>query len=75
MPTIDSPFWDLGLGVCKKHYLPQIPCPECLAEHDSDIEVRLTDTDRLVLDFEPGMSIGTLLPASHADWLSQRVVA
>ena len=74
MPTIDSPFWDPELGVCKKHHLLQVPCPQCLAEHDRDVEVRLTDKDRLVLDFEPGLSVRALLPAPHADWLSQRVV-
>ena len=75
MPIIDSPFWDLELGVCTKHFVPQIPCPKCLAEQDPNVEVRLTKTDRLVIDFEPGMSIRALLPAPHADWLSQRGVA
>lgn len=74
MPIIDSPYWNERLGVCEKHYLPQIPCPQCLAEKDPDVEVRLNEMDRAVLDFEPELSVKDLLPAKNADWLKARLV-
>lgn len=74
MPKIDSPYWNEKLGVCEKHYLPQIPCLQCLAEHDIDIEVRLDETDYNVLDFNPDYLLRDLLPAKHSDWLLERVI-
>lgn len=75
MAKIDSPYWDEQLRVCKKHYFPQLPCPQCLAEHDSDVEVRLTEMDRTALDFDPDLSVRDLLPAKDGDWMLDRVVA
>lgn len=73
MARLDSPSWDEQLGVCTKHHLPQVPCPKCLAEHDPDVEVWLTETDRAALDLDPNFSIRDLLPAKDSDWLLDRV--
>lgn len=75
MADINSPHWNERLGVCEKHYLPQVPCPQCLDEHDPDVEVRLTEMDQLVLDFDPGLSVRDLLPHTDGNWLLERVVA
>ena len=34
----DSPHWDLINGVCRKHMLPSVPCPACVAGNDPDME-------------------------------------
>lgn len=67
MAKICSPYWNEQLGVCEKHYLPQVPCPQCLAEHGPDVEVRLTEMDQVTLDFDPDLSVGDLLPAEDND--------
>jgi hypothetical protein len=46
MPKIDSPFWDFEIGVCKKHMLPEVPCPACIADKDRDIHFLLTEIER-----------------------------
>ena len=74
MPKIDSPFWNEQLGVCEKHLLPQVPCPQCFATRDKDIEVRLTEMDQNVLNSEPGFFVQDLLPVNDADWLKERIV-
>lgn len=33
----DSPHWNREDGVCTKHYLPSVPCPQCLATGDEDM--------------------------------------
>ena len=75
MAKIDSPYWNEQSGVCEKHYLPQVPCPQCLAEHDSDVEVRLTETEHFALGLDPDLSVRDLLLAKDGDWLLKRVVA
>ncbi|MDP2637067.1 MAG: hypothetical protein Q8P03_00420 [bacterium] len=75
MPNIYSSYWNEQLGVCEKHHLPQLPCQQCLAEHDVDITVRLTETEHTTLDFDPALSVRDLLPAKDGDWLLERVVA
>ena len=71
---IQSVQWDELLGVCVKHGLPTIPCPQCLAGRDEDIEVVLSDIDVLTLEDHPGLAVIDLLPKDHADWLVGRVV-
>lgn len=46
MAILDSPYWDLKLGICEKHYLPAVPCPQCIATLDKDIEVVPTLIER-----------------------------
>jgi len=84
MPEIDSPHWDWILGVCKKHGLPQVPCPECMATRDSDIEVTISSKEKEILENmqafaaineEPIPTVKDLLPADQADWLATRVVS
>lgn len=42
MAKPDSPYWDWNLGVCEKHYLPEVPCPACMAEPiDESVEWKL----------------------------------
>jgi len=65
MPKFDSPHWDVDAGICMKHQLPQLPCPECIAESDADVEVSFDDTDADILAFDPGLEPEDLLPA---DW-------
>ena len=44
---ITSPNWDERNGVCIKHWLPQVPCPACMASGgDEDVEFILDETDR-----------------------------
>ena len=74
MPLIDSPHWNLKDGVCEKHCLPELPCQQCLAEHDADMTVQLTEADRDVLDFETETTVRDLLPAKDGDWLLERLV-
>jgi hypothetical protein len=33
MPQFDSVNWDWEIGVCRKHMLPQVPCPACIAQY------------------------------------------
>lgn len=63
MPRLDSPHWNQNLGVCEKHNLPQIPCPACLCGNgDEDMEIVLTETDRLMIDF--GDSVMDMIPSN-----------
>lgn len=49
MPTITSKRWNEKLGVCEKHSLPEIPCSQCIAGKDEDLEVRFNAVETLVL--------------------------
>lgn len=40
MATLGSPYWNETTGVCEKHGLPQVPCPQCVATNDEDMERR-----------------------------------
>lgn len=57
MPNYSSPYWDEELGECRKHRLPQTPCPACIAEQDPDMEVRPTEMEKITRLFDdPGPS-------------------
>lgn len=50
---LDSVHWDWEFGVCRKHWLPSLPCPACLAEpRDRDVEEIYDETDELMADWE-----------------------
>ncbi|PIR69917.1 MAG: hypothetical protein COU47_00600 [Candidatus Niyogibacteria bacterium CG10_big_fil_rev_8_21_14_0_10_46_36] len=69
MAKIDSPNWtEHG---CEKHRLPEVPCPQCFAEEDADIEVQITETEVRELDFSPELSVRDLLPLG---WLADRII-
>ncbi len=72
MPNIYCSDWDESVNVCKVHYIPMLPCPQCLAEKNPYIQVHITEMDQLILDFEDDLSIKDLLPANH-QWLVERV--
>lgn len=74
MPVIDSPHWNFELAVCTKHHISQTPCPQCMAEHDPDIKVRINDWDRTILCSNSNLTIQDLLPEKDRDWLLERVV-
>jgi len=65
MPSYSSPHWDEKNGCCEKHLIPMLPCPQCIATADPDLDVRLTQTDRLTLGYEnevgDGLEISDLL--------------
>ena len=44
----DSPHWNWETGVCKKHLLPQVPCPACLHTNDPDVYDNSTANDRFM---------------------------
>lgn len=48
---MNSPNWNEKDGVCTKHGLPEVPCPQCIADADADIEFVWEDTDQMALDF------------------------
>ncbi|MDP2647779.1 MAG: hypothetical protein Q8P35_00840 [Candidatus Yanofskybacteria bacterium] len=37
--------WDENQGMCIKHFIPQVPCPQCIAEQDPDVQVVITVID------------------------------
>jgi len=72
MPIIGSPNWNEISGVCEKHLLPAVPCPQCLQERDGDISVGLTEIDRDCLDFR-SQKVADFFPVGY-DWLVQRIL-
>ncbi len=74
MPTIYGPKeWDHKVESCAKHGIPTLPCPACLAEQNPSIQVMLTKEDRIVLDWDPDVTVADLMPAGHP-WLLERLV-
>ncbi len=72
MPNLDSPQWNQEFGVCEKHGLPEVPCLQCIAEHDPDITVSRTETDRDTLSFNPDLKLQDLFSPDKA-WLVDRI--
>lgn len=68
MPKLYGSYWNERLGVCEKHFLPTVPCPACLAEHDPDVQVRIIEMDIVALD-DPELTVRDLLPHKDGDWL------
>ena len=52
MIFLDSPHWNRELGVCTKHMLPSVPCPQCIAKKDPDMEEQKTGLDSYEWDLE-----------------------
>lgn len=69
---LDSKYWDKELRVCLKHCTPASPCPQCIAEHDKDVTVRLTSLEDFVLEWDANATVRDLLP-EDGDWLLERV--
>jgi hypothetical protein len=69
---IDSPYWDLALGVCEKHYLPCVPCPACMCG-DGDPDVTFTmDWMDLDIAHSEGIPLTDLVPAN---FIKPRIIA
>ena len=69
MPILNSPNWNQQIGVCMKHYTPQLPCSQCLAENPDELEILITETDLAVLDYNPTLAIEDLIP----QWLARQI--
>lgn len=74
--------WDMKNGSCLKHGIPEIPCPQCLAEKDEGVQVCFEEIDHIFLEGEammaemsnePPPTYKDLLPADHANWLVERI--
>ena len=69
---LSSPYWDEIDGVCTKHWLPSVPCPQCLATRDVDIEVRFSDEDVDVVAADPNLCLADLLPTGFEYLLGEK---
>lgn len=57
MPQYESPNWvtvdDEGHMICKKHMIPQIPCPACMSNGgDSELDVVFTSYEIMLAEDE-----------------------
>jgi len=60
----DSPHWNIALGVCEKHGVPELPCPVCMAgEGDEDVTFKVEDIDLDVAHAE-GILLTDLVPSN-----------
>lgn len=73
MPKITSCKWDEENGVCRVHYRTT-PCHICLITEDPDVEVIITEMDRVQADWDEDFRIVDTLPVDHADWLKDRII-
>jgi len=80
--NFSSSNWDIVHGCCTKHGIPEIPCQQCFAEKDKDIQVTVTEADHAFLEGEIFIAeqngetpptLKDLLPATDADWLIDRI--
>lgn len=71
---IQSVYWDEALGVCEKHGFARIPCQLCLDQHDPDVEIKITETDKDAVASDSRMTVRDLFPKEDADWLLAKVV-
>ena len=74
MPRITSPNWNEALGVCTKHQVPMVPCPQCMEEQDPEIEARVTELDLVHIAMDPDFELKNCFAPSQA-WLMERVTA
>ncbi len=42
---LTSDNWNWQNGVCTKHWLPQVPCPQCIATSDPDMYYQVTSAE------------------------------
>jgi len=59
--------WDEEFGMCTLHGLPEVPCPQCMAEAHPDVVFLMGGIDRSVLEFssldpEGPQTVDDLLP-------------
>ncbi len=66
MAKITSPHWDENTGVCTKHFLPETPCQQCIAERDPDITVSFSEIEMNDPEFVPR---DALPEGELGDWL------
>lgn len=59
---ISSPHWDEKNGVCKKHWIPQLPCLSCYAEKDPDLHI-VADLQDQDICHDEDIPIDDLLPS------------
>lgn len=79
---IDSPYWNHDAGVCKKHWVQELPCPTCLETQDPDVTVQMSEIDAVFLEGEANLAemegstpptVKDFFPVKHADWLCTRI--
>ena len=61
----DSYDWDHELGVCKRHMLPSVPCPACLADPENSELVFTSDSWDELNDWQKD-----LVDREKASWYS-----
>ena len=68
---LHSKHWDEKLGVCTLHYLPETPCPACLAEQQENIWVEIGErTKEFYADYGIGFEG---LFSEEGQWLVDRI--
>ena len=62
MAYLSSVQWNLKEGVCKKHLLPSVPCPACIAEGDPDITLVVTRSDAVAMEWDDEITLADIAP-------------
>ena len=73
MPDLMCSDWDEEVGACIKHGVPQTPCPACLAEKNPNVQVLITERDRMMADWDPEFTVEGMFSEDH-QWLAGRII-